>query len=117
MKWEIDSEQDKRIYEVLKDIKSDDYMVALEKWEQILKERLEFPFEVEVVDSDSHIIQVGNKLRVHGIEMIDDLHGIIVTVRKGRKKYAFELCLLEVLEDNAEMKQLVDDYSVWFANR
>lgn len=117
MKWDINTEQDKRIYEVLKDIKSGDYMVALEKWEQILTERLEFPFEAEVVDSDSHVIQEGDKLKVHGIGMIDDLHGIIVDVRKGRKKYAFELCLLEVLGDNVEMKQLVDDYSVWFANR
>ncbi|MCT4606456.1 MAG: calcium-binding protein [Marinisporobacter sp.] len=118
MKWEIHSEQDRRIYEVLKDIKEDDYMIALEKWEKIFKEKLTFPFEAMVEDSDDgRPIQTGDRLKVHGIGMIDDLHGIIVDVRKGRKKYAFELCLIEVFGDNEEMKQLVDDYSVWFANR
>ncbi|TCO73844.1 calcium-binding protein [Marinisporobacter balticus] len=118
MKWEIHSEQDRRIYEVLKDIEEDNYMVGLEKWEEILKEKLIFPFEAIVEDSDDGCpMQVGDRLKVHGIGMIDDLHGIIVDVRKGRRKYAFELCLIEVLGDNEEMKQLVDDYSVWFWNR
>lgn len=118
MKWEIFSEQDKRIYEVIKDIKDDDYMLALDKWEKIFKEKLVFPFEAKVGDLDDACpIQAGDRLRVHGIEMADDLHGVIVNVRKGRKKYALELCLLEVIEDNEEMKKLIDDYAVWFGNK
>lgn len=46
--------------------------------------------------------------------MIDDLHGIIVDVKKGRRKYCIELCLLEA---DVEEKEIVDDYSVWFCNR
>ncbi len=115
MKWEIYSEQDKRIYNIIKDISEDDDMKALEVWENHLKIKLKFPFEAEVIESDDgSLIVDGDKLKVTGISMIDDLHGIIVDVKKGRRKYEFELCLLEA---EGEAKELVDDYSVWFCNR
>lgn len=115
MKWEIHSEQDQRIYNVIKDIPEDDDIKALEEWEKHLNAKLKFPFEAEVTDSDyGSIIETGDKVKVLGISMIDDLHGIIVDVRKGRSKYCFELCLLEAY---GEGKEIVDDYSVWFCNR
>ena len=51
---EIYSEQDKRIYIVIKDIDEDDhdYMGALDKWEQILTKTLKFPLDARVEDSD-----------------------------------------------------------------
>jgi len=109
-------EQEKRIEKFIGRLKDD--MKILNKWEIYLKENLKLPFEAEVIESDdaSPIVE-GDKLKVTGISMIDDLHGIIVDVKKERRKYAFELCLLEVLGEDKEVKELVDDYSVWFCNR
>lgn len=115
LRWEIHSKQDKRIYNVIKNIPEHDDIKALEEWEKQLNAKLEFPFEAKVIESDaSSIIEIGDKLKVLGIGMIDDLHGIIVDVRKSRRKYCFELCLLEAY---GEGKEKVDDYSVWFCNR
>jgi len=40
-------------------------------------------------DCSATPMKVGKRLRVYGIE--DDLYGIIVAVRKGRKKYSVPL--------------------------
>lgn len=115
MKWEIHCKQDERIYNVIKDIQEDDEIKVLEEWEKHLNAKLKFPFEAKVIESDyDSIIKVGDRLKVLGIGMIDDLHGIIVDVKKGRRKYCIELCLLEA---EGEEKEIVDDYSVWFCNR
>ncbi|MBU3127440.1 calcium-binding protein [Clostridium tagluense] len=118
MEWQIHSKQDKRIFNIIKNVPKDDDIKALEAWEDYLNQELKFPFEAEVMDSDyGSSISEGDKLKVSAIGMIDDLHGIIVDVRKGRTKYAFELCLLEALGEDKKVKELVDDYSVWFCNR
>lgn len=118
MKLEIHSKQDERIYSIIKDISEDDCMKALELWKNVFKSKLKFPFEAEVIESDpGSTIVYGDKVKVIGIGMVDDLHGIIVDVKKERKKYAFELCLLEVIGEDKGTKELVDDYSVWFCNR
>lgn len=115
-KYEINIlEQEKRIEKFVGRLKDD--MKILDKWEVYLKDKLKFPFEAEVIYSEGCPIVEGDKLKVIGISMIDDLHGIIVDVKKGRKKYAFELCLLEPVDEDKEVKELVDDYSVWFCNR
>ncbi|NMC60627.1 MAG: hypothetical protein GYA51_14770 [Candidatus Methanofastidiosa archaeon] len=109
------SEQDERIYNIIKDVPENDDIKALEEWEKYLNANLKFPFEAEAIESDAcPLIVESDNLKVLGIGMIDDLHGIIVDVKKGRKKYSFELCLLET---DGECKELVDDYGVWFCNR
>ena len=115
MKWEIHCEQDERIYSVIKDIPEDDEIKALEEWEKHLNDKFKFPFEAKVIESDyGSIIKAGDMLKVLGIGMIEDFHGIIVDVKKVRRKYCLELCLLEA---EREEKEIVDDYSVWFCNR
>lgn len=114
MKWSIESEQDKRIYNVIKDVKDDDYMEAMNSWGVYLNENLKFPFEATVVENEIYYpIEFGDKLKVKRISMIDDLHGVIVDVQKGKIKCTIELCQLET---NSENKQLLDDYNMWFSN-
>jgi hypothetical protein len=114
MNWGADPNQEKRILNVIKD--SPDENKAFDAWESYLKEKLRFPFEAIVIDSDyGGTIEEGDKLKVHNISMIDSLHGIIVDVRKGRRKYAFALCLLEAVDK--DLNEPIDDYGVWFFNR
>jgi hypothetical protein len=49
--------------------------------------------------------------------LVDDLYGVIVDLRHGRRKYAFPLCDLEVTDKHSPNYQIVRDYAVWFANR
>lgn len=79
MKWTIDYEQDKRVYEVIKDVKEDDYMGAMEAWEEFMKKNLQFPFEAEIAEDEGYgPLRVGDKVKVTGIGLIDYLHGVYV---------------------------------------
>lgn len=63
------------------------------------------------------IVKQGDRLKVHSIEDIDDKYGIIAHTRFGRKKIYFPLCELEAIDLDANERQVVDDYAVWFANK
>ncbi|MFQ5793904.1 MAG: calcium-binding protein [Candidatus Bipolaricaulia bacterium] len=58
----------------------------------------------------------GDRLRVTGFALVDDLYGIIVDVKRGRRKYAMPLCDLEVIDEKSPNHQVVKDYAMWFAN-
>lgn len=114
MEWTIDTEQDERIYQVIKDVKEDDYMEAMETWGKFMEKNLQFPFEAVVAEDEGYgPLRIGDKVKVTGIGMIDDLHGVYVELEKGKCKYSIELCQLETDGVNRE---LLDDYNMWFAN-
>ena len=79
---------------------------------------LVFPFDTEIVDGDERgPLKIGDRIRVHRIDIVDDLYGIIVDVRLGRLKYAHPLCDLEAIDGKSLNHQNVQDYAVWYANR
>jgi hypothetical protein len=88
-------------------------------WLQYLNEKISFPFEAEICEyqEGGSILCQGDKLKVHKIEGEDDLYGVIVSVRKGRKKYSFPLVDLEPLNLDEKGKEALEDYKTWFANR
>lgn len=116
--WSWLGEEDERIGKVLVGIDPDDEMGLLDAWEEYLSENLGFPFEAQISEyQERGPLQAGDRLKVTGIGLVDDLCGIIVDVRRGRKKSAFPLCDLEVVGKRSPNYQIVDDYAVWFANR
>ena len=62
-------------------------------------------------------MQQGDKIRVHSIWGYDDLYGVIVKFRYGRKVYHFPLCDIEVLDEKPTNFEIILDYRYWFANR
>ena len=62
-------------------------------------------------------MQAGDRLKVTGIALVDDLYGVIVDVWRGRRKYAAPLCDLAVVDERSPNHDLVQEYRVWFANR
>lgn len=116
--WSWLGEEGERIGKVLAGIDPDDEMGLLDAWEEHLAENMGFPFEAQISEyQERGPLQAGDRLRVTGIGLVDDLYGIIVDVRRGREKFAFPLCDLEVVDKRSPNYQLVDDYAVWFANR
>lgn len=116
--WDWLGEEGKRVREVLAGVDTNDEMAVLHAWEEYLGEHLVFPFEAEISEyQDRGPLQAGDRVKVTGIGLVDDLYGIIVDLRVGRRKYAFPLCDLKAVDEDSPNYELVQDYAVWFANR
>jgi hypothetical protein len=97
-----------------------DVMAVLKRWGDYLSQTLTFPFEAEVVEMlfERGPIRYGDRLRVLGIDTtIDDSHGVLVDVKRGRKSYVYPLCDLETTDDESPNHDPLQLYRVWFANR
>ena len=96
-------------------------------WETWLKENLTFPFFVKRVDdeddayftdiADHEAFRLGHEMKIVDIEMEDDLCGIIVKAREGRRIGYVPLCDVEVPDKEDINYWPVREYLVWFANR
>ena len=103
------------IQSVANSAEGDSELDIMKAWHQFLEEKLVFPFEAVVVEYQSKgPFKQGDKLSVSGTEIFDDHYGIIISCRKGRKKYSFPLVDLETIGKN---KKYVEAYRTWFSNR
>jgi len=48
---------------------------------------------------------------------VDDLYGVLVAVKYGRRSYEIPLADLKADDKGSANYRLTDDYAVWFANR
>ncbi|HCT64556.1 MAG TPA: hypothetical protein DIC60_04725 [Lachnospiraceae bacterium] len=109
-------EQERRVNEFIKSLGFKDDVKISDAWCKYLEEKLQFPFEAEIIDEPG-FLEVGDIIKVIGIDGVFDLYGIVVKARKERKLYSFPICLLELIDVNSKNYQLVDDYNFWFCNR
>lgn len=109
-------EQERRVNQFVKNCGGKNDSEIEDAWCKYLEENLQFPFEAEIIDEPGPL-EVGDIIKVKGIDGVFDLYGIVVNARMGRKKYPFPLCLLELVEKSSRNHQLVDDYNLWFSNR
>jgi hypothetical protein len=117
-RWLGAGDEDKRIRAVIEEVDQDDEMALVEAWEEHLDENLSFPFEAEVSEwQDRGPLRTGDRVKVKSIFEADDHYGILVEVRRGREKFIFPLCDLEVTDQQSPNYQFVKDYAIWFANR
>ena len=88
-------------------------------WAAHLEDVLTFPFEAKISEwqKPGSPLQAGQKVRVTGIDDVDEWYGILVQVKKGRRSYIFPLCDLEVVPDSSPNHDTVQLYAVWFANK
>jgi hypothetical protein len=116
--WSWLGEEGKRIQRVLADVNEDDVMKALKAWQKYMEKTLTFPFDAVVSGYQRKgPLQLGDRVSVKKISIVDDLYGVIVELRRGRKKYHHPLCDLEVINEDSANYQPLTDYCVWFANR
>lgn len=108
----------RRIQHVLNNATRKGQAGALKAWEKYLEANLTFPFEAEVSEwQDRGPVKTGERVRVLGIEIVDDSYGLIVAIKTKHGHYDFPLCDLEVFPDTSPNYQPVKDYAVWFANQ
>jgi len=96
-------------------------------WEPWLREKLEFPFQVERMadDDDAYFTDIaetepfrlGHIMKAVDIEPEDERYGIILKVREGRRVGYVPLCDVQVTPGEEGNYWPVREYVVWFANR
>ncbi len=113
--WYSLGEEGKRIQVVLSGVEEE--WEAFKAWERYLAENLRFPFEAVVSEyQDEGALQRGDRIRVQEISLLDDLYGVIVSGKRGRRSIDYPLCDLDVVGEGVN-EQIVSDYALWFANR
>ncbi len=117
--WVALGEEGKRIQKVLAAMEVDDDLDEFGAWEEHLEKNLRYPFEAVITEfQERGPLRDGAKVVVIGnADATDEMYGIIVDVKVGRRKYAFPLCDLEVTDKKSSNYQMVKDYAIWFANR
>ena len=93
-------------------------------WESWLNQSLTIPFKVKRVEDEEGFggrkskkpFGIGHVLTVQSIFEEDDLYGIIIKVREGRKTGYVPLCDVEVVSRDDSNFWPVREYVVWFAN-
>ncbi len=112
-------EEGREMNAILAGVDPADVMAVMGRWGDYLGQTLTFPFEAEVVDTlfERGPIQYGDRLRVLGINMIDDGYGVLVDVKRGRKSYVHPLCDLEATNKRSPNHTPLQLYSLWYGNR
>jgi hypothetical protein len=96
-------------------------------WRAWLNKKLKFPFLVKRMEdeddayftdvADHEPFRLGHEMKVVSLDMEDDLYGVIVKAREGRRVGFVPLCDVEVTDKEDPNYWLVREYVVWFANQ
>jgi hypothetical protein len=113
----LGGEQGKRIQQIVNSAVSHKEIDVFRAWHNHLETHLQFPFQARVSESQHGPMRQGDDLKVLDVSMLDDSYGTIVAVKHKHGLYELPLCDLEVSDSSSPNHDLVDDYSVWFANR
>ena len=116
--WDSLGDEGKRISKILDKVNPHNEMKSLQKWVEHLDEKLTFPIQAIVSNSeDDWLIKSGDKILIKSLPHIVDMYGIIASIKLEGKKYDFPLCDIEVVDKSKADYQLINDYRTWFANR
>ena len=93
-------------------------------WEKFLSEYLSFPFTAIVTEfqgdnifwGEQGPIKQNDKVLVTKVVGEDDLYGVIVALKVGKKLHHFPLCDLKASDKKSPNYKLTLNYAVWFAN-
>jgi len=89
----------------------------LKIWLDYLEKELTFPFEASIQDSENFELKWKDIVNVKQIEDFEDMYGVLVEIRKGRKKFIFPLCDLEVVEKQSRNRFIIDAFLEWWTEK
>jgi hypothetical protein len=113
----LGGEQGKRIQAIVNRAEGHNELAVFRAWHACLEEHLVFPFAATVVEYQRGPVRQGARVSVLAITFLDETYGTIVAVKHKHGINELPLCDLKATEANAETRQLVEDYAMWFANR
>jgi len=102
---------------VLKGIKSKKKEEQLYNWWDFLEEELIFPFEAIIQESENFELKWKDIVKVKKIEDFIEPYGILLEIRKGRRKYIFPLCDLEIIEKQSKNRFITEAFLEWWIEK
>ena len=112
------SERIEKIKEiVLNNVLSQKIDVQLDSWLHYLEKELRFPFEASIQESENFELQWKDVVKVMKIDNFLDMYGILLEIRKGRRKYIFPLCDLEVVDRQSKNRFIIDAFLEWWVEK
>lgn len=109
--------QGKRIQAIVNRAESQDLFSDLHKWHTYLEKHLVFPFAATVQEYQRGPIRQGDRVTVLAISSLDEMYGTMVMVKMKQGVNELPLCDLKATKAPIKTQQLVNDYTMWFANR
>ena len=88
--------------------------VQLDSWLNFLENELKIPFEATIQESENFELQWKDVVKVKKIEDFADLYGGLLEIRKGRRKYIFPLCDLEIIEKQSKNRFIIETFLEWW---
>src|SRR5258706_9581453 len=110
-------EQGQRIQAIVNRAAGHNEFAVFRAWHAYLEEHLVLPFAATVEEYQRGPVRQGSRVTVLAVTFLDETYGTIVTVKHKNGVSKLPLCDLKATEADAETRQLVKDYAVWFANR
>ena len=113
----LGGEQGRRIQAVVNQAVGHNELAVFRAWHAYLEEHLVFPFAATVEEYQRGPVHQGARVSALAIIFLDETSGTIVAVKHKHGVSELPLCDLKATEADAETRQLVEDYAMWFANR
>jgi len=113
----LGGEQGQRIQAIVNRAQGRDEFAVFRTWHTYLEEHLVFPFMATMEEYQRGPVRQGARVTVLSITFLDETYGTIVAVKHKHGVNELPLCDLKATQADAETRQLVEDYAVWFANR
>jgi Calcium binding len=113
----LGGDQGRRIQRVVNSAASRREWDVFKAWHRHLETQLQFPFRARVSEPQRGPVRQGETVKVLDVSMLDDSYGTFVAVKTKQGLVELPLCDLDVTDPASPNRDVVDDYSVWFANR
>ncbi len=111
------SEEIQKIKEkVLRRINSNNIDKQFDNWYKFLEDEFNFPFKAKIQDSECDDLKLNDTVNVKKIENFVDTYGLLLEIRKGRKKYIFPLCDLEIIEKQSGNRFIAEAFLEWWVD-
>jgi len=116
--WSYLGEDGLRIAAALEGTDRNDEKKCFENWLRHFERSLTLPCKAEVSESEENEqIKEGTTVEISKLSGVNDRFGILAAIAIDGVNYEFPLCDLDVTDKKSANYQIVNDYTVWFANR
>ena len=103
--------------QVLKGVNSKNKDIQLDKWLEYLEENLSFPFDATILEAEeSTVLRWKDHVKVKKIDDYVDPYGVLMEIRKERKKYIVPLCEMEIIDKDSNNYIITEAFMEWWSN-
>lgn len=102
---------------VLKEVMTKKKKEQLYEWWDFMEEELTFPFKAVIQESENIELKWKDIVKVKNIEDFREPYGILVEIRKGRRKYIFPLCDLEIIDKQSKNHFITQAFLEWWTEK